>query len=256
MSGLLLRLAGPMQSWGEHSAFGERDTLPYPTRSGLIGMFAAAQGVQRGEPLERYAELELTVRVDRPGVRMVDFHTVGGGLPRDRTVPTAEGKRRGENQTTIVTRRSYLADAVFTVAVTGPATHDIADALLTPHWQPYLGRRSFVPDPLLVLRRSVADPVAELLGAVPLPYRRMSGTDAETVVDVLYERDPGGEGPERTLAVLSDVPRSFASASRRYATRRISIVPTGVPAALVSGTSGDYQDRVFAYAGLDTGESP
>lgn len=44
MSGFLLRLAGPMQSWGEHSMFGERDTLPYPSRSGLIGMFAAAQG--------------------------------------------------------------------------------------------------------------------------------------------------------------------------------------------------------------------
>ena len=51
MSGFLLRLAGPMQSWGEHSMFGERDTLPYPSRSGLIGMFAAAQGVRRGDPL-------------------------------------------------------------------------------------------------------------------------------------------------------------------------------------------------------------
>ncbi|GAA3729703.1 CRISPR system Cascade subunit CasD [Spinactinospora alkalitolerans] len=248
MSGFLLRLAGPMQSWGEHSAFGERDTLPYPTRSGLVGMFASAQGVRRGESLERYEALELTVRVDSAGLRMSDFHTVGGGLPRERTVPTAEGKRRGENQTTIVTRRSYLADAVFTVAVTGVGADGIADALASPHWQPYLGRRSFVPDPLLVLRRRVADPVKELLTAVPLPYREVPEGAEKTIVDVIHEQGAGG-GPARSVAVLSDVPRSFAAKRRQYATRQIGTVPTEVPAALVADRGEDYQDRIFAYAG-------
>ena len=40
--GLLLRLAGPLQSWGERSHFNERDTARFPTRSGVIGMLAAA----------------------------------------------------------------------------------------------------------------------------------------------------------------------------------------------------------------------
>lgn len=246
MNGFLLRLAGPMQSWGEHSVFGERDTLPYPTRSGLVGMFAAAQGVRRSACLERYEALELTVRVDSAGLRLSDFHTIGGGLPRERTVPTAAGKRLDRKAATIITRRSYLSDAVFTVAVTGPGADDVADALLAPRWQPYLGRRAFVPDPLLVLRRRVADPVRELTAAVPIPYRRGAREGSTVVVDVVYERgvDPSAHG----FAVLNDRPRSFASKDRRYATRQISVVPTEVPAALVAGRD-DYQDRLFEYAG-------
>ena len=122
MTGMVLRLAGPLQSWGEHSTFADRDTLRYPTRSGITGIFAAAQGLRRGEPLDRYAPLTFTVRVDRPGVHLADFHTTGGGLPRERTVPTADGGRRAEGKATIVTRRMYLSDAVFTVAVEGPAS--------------------------------------------------------------------------------------------------------------------------------------
>ena len=160
MTGLLLRLAGPLQSWGEHSTFADRDTLRYPTRSGITGIFAAAQGLRRGEPLDRYPPLTLTVRIDRPGVLLADFHTTGGGLPRGRTAPTAEGGRRAEGKATIVTRRMYLSDAVFTVAVQGPGKliGDLAAALVSPHWQPYLGRRSCPPDQPLLLRAARTTP--------------------------------------------------------------------------------------------------
>lgn len=279
MSGLVLRLAGPMQSWGEHSAFGERDTLPFPSRSGLVGMFAAAQGVGRDEPLDRYEGLCLTVRVDSPGLRMSDFHTVGGGLPRARTVPTAEGKRRPENATTIVTRRAFLADAVFTVAVTGPGTEEIGRALESPHWQTYLGRRSFVPDPLLVLRHDVTDPVAELRGenGVPLPRRRVPPGAEFVSVDLVVEggagdsngsAEVGGSGGAKnsadpnstdtpgaggalrgqTRTTLNDVPRSFASHQRLYASREVRVDSVPVPADLVAQGWRDYQERLFSYA--------
>ncbi|MFJ9554428.1 type I-E CRISPR-associated protein Cas5/CasD [Nocardiopsis sp. NPDC101807] len=253
MSGLLLRLAGPMQSWGEHSAFGERDTLPHPSRSGLVGMFAAAQGVGRDEPLDRYDALRLTVRVDSPGLRMSDFQTVGGGLPRERTVPTAEGKRRPENATTIVTRKAFLADAVFTVAVTGPGTEDIGAALVSPHWQTYLGRRSFVPDPLLLLRRGVADPVEELRTGVPLPRVRVPEGAESVPVDLVVEGGADGDDPRtggdagRSRTTLNDVPRSFASLRRLYASREVRVDSVRVPVALVSRGWRDYQDRLFAY---------
>ena len=45
MSTLLLRLAAPMQSWGISSKFDRRTTNMEPTRSGVIGMLAAAMGV-------------------------------------------------------------------------------------------------------------------------------------------------------------------------------------------------------------------
>jgi len=160
-------------------------------------------------------------------------------------VPTAAGERRDLKKATIVTRRSYLADAVFTVAVTGPEADTIADALAAPYWQPYLGRRAFVPDPLLVLRRRVADPVRELVEAVPLPHRRVEEDAATVLVDLIYEE---GEYPDtRTLTVLNDVPLSFDSKSRRYSTRQIRVVPTEVPATLVAGPGRDYQNKLFTY---------
>lgn len=249
MSGFLLRLAGPMQSWGEHSVFGARDTQVFPTRSALTGMFASALGLHRGAPLDRFAGLHLTVRIDRPGVHMSDFHTVGGGLPRNLTVPTAEGKRRSDGQATIVTRRAYLADAVFTAAVTGPQgdTADIAAALAAPHWQPFLGRRSFVPDQPLVLRAEVDDPVSELRESVPLPWRPHPRDAADVAVDFVYEGDRGAEGADRTVAVLNDVPVSFHSRHRTFGTRAITRVPEKVPVLLMT-RSDDYQRTIIDYA--------
>ncbi len=72
VNGLVLQLAGPTQSEGERSAFTpDGDTAPSPRRSALLGALAAAQGITRQDTdaLDRYATLEFTVRVDRPGGR-------------------------------------------------------------------------------------------------------------------------------------------------------------------------------------------
>ena len=47
MSTLLLRLAGPMQSWGTDSKFDVRRTQREPSKSGVIGLVAAALGIPR-----------------------------------------------------------------------------------------------------------------------------------------------------------------------------------------------------------------
>ena len=57
MSTLLLRLAAPMQSWGISSKFDRRTTNMEPTRSGVIGMLAAAMGLSREEPLDVFKAL-------------------------------------------------------------------------------------------------------------------------------------------------------------------------------------------------------
>lgn len=51
-SGLLLRLAGPLQSWGTHSKYLWRDTARFPTRSGVVGMLAAGLGREREAPVD------------------------------------------------------------------------------------------------------------------------------------------------------------------------------------------------------------
>lgn len=84
---LLARLAGPLQSWGVNSRFDQRDTNLRPTKSGFIGLLAAAAGYRREEPLTPLDELRFAVRADRPGTPVDDYHTVGGGRyplrPRD-----------------------------------------------------------------------------------------------------------------------------------------------------------------------------
>jgi CRISPR system Cascade subunit CasD len=90
---LLLRLAGPLQAWGERGTFGEKDTADHPTRSGLLGLIASAAGIRRGQGLGDLTDLDFTIRIDRPGVRIIDFHTAGGGYPKGRGMPQAEGGR-------------------------------------------------------------------------------------------------------------------------------------------------------------------
>ncbi|WP_424534223.1 type I-E CRISPR-associated protein Cas5/CasD [Sphaerisporangium viridialbum] len=226
MSGLVLRLAGPMQSWGEHSAFTQRDSLRFPTRSGLIGLLASAEGVSRGQSLQPYQALRFTIRIDRPGVQMVDFHTIGGGLPRG--VPRPDGTQRPRDTATMVTRRQYLSDAVFTVAIEGPERRldELAHALRRPHWQPYLGRRSCPPDQPLLLRQ-VDDPVADLETRVPLS-RRLRGDD-KPVAEFASE---GVMDAADAVAELADVPESFNRYDRRYRTRTVSIDTRNVPREL------------------------
>jgi CRISPR system Cascade subunit CasD len=252
VSGLLIRLAGPMQSWGDHSTFSERDTSAYPTRSGLIGLFAAALGRHRGEAIDDLAALELTVRVDRAGVSMRDYHTVGGGLPRAKTVMTAEGKRRSASTATIVSNRYYLADAVFTVAVTGldSTVATVAGGLLQPVWAPYLGRRSCPAETPLLLKWPVEDAVGELYAALPLARRKPQ--DGETVsVEFVLERPPAGG--EASRLTLNDVPVDLHPNRRRYLSRSVYVTPKNVPAELCAGVGTAYLTALGRY--LEGGRS-
>src|SRR5690554_4641662 len=88
---LLLRLEGPLQSWGTRARWDVRDTAREPTRSGIIGLLAAALGYGRGDPRivdDLEGGLEIGVRVEREGEVLDDYHTVTGFLP------TADGSYR------------------------------------------------------------------------------------------------------------------------------------------------------------------
>ncbi|MFC7216856.1 type I-E CRISPR-associated protein Cas5/CasD [Streptomyces polyrhachis] len=254
MSSLLLRLAGPLQSWGERAAFPAiRDTAPFPTRSGLIGLISAAEGRGRERDPQDYAALEFTVRVDRPGVLLSDYHTVGGGYPKNRTAATAGGGNKGA---AVITHRHYLADAVFVVAVTGPDDdiERIGAALQSPYWAPHLGRRSCAPDEPFVLRTRVGDPEVELRTRVPLsaPHRgdrqpsRAGGAGTHRV-DFLRERLPG-EGNQNAVSLSAhDVPVSFASQGRIHGKRQLYRTTEDLPGALFAEPA-ELHRRLIDYA--------
>lgn len=240
MSALILRLAAPLQSWGERGTFKEKDTTDFPTRSGLLGLLASAAGIRRGDSLGDLTELDFIVRIDRPGVRVIDFHTVGGGYPRQQGIPTAEGKRKNS---AIVTHRHYLADAVFTVACTGPerAVTTAAAAVAAPHWQPYLGRRSCPPEQPMVL--GLVDDAETALHRVPLPPRPRR-TDQQPQVDIVRTAEPGS--PDTWSEILDDCDR-FSISDRRYRARAVTRTTEELTATRSARNLEEYWESLQAF---------
>lgn len=131
MSVLLMRLAGPMQSWGLDK-FERRGTQNMPTKSAVVGMLAAAMGRGRQESVEDLMALKFAVRTDNEGVIIRDFHTA---------------KEKGKNNP-YVTNRYYLCDALFLVGLEGDEKLlcEIDIALRAPVFPLFLGRRSCPPE--------------------------------------------------------------------------------------------------------------
>jgi len=271
-AGILLHLAGPLQSWGTHSAFNERDTARFPTRSGIIGLLAACLGRRRGEPVDDLARLSLTTRTDRPGVLLRDLHTVGGGLPAKGTVTTAEGKKRPPTQGTLLSHRSYLADAAFTAAVTGNDTallRECAEALRHPVWQPYLGRRSCPPEgPLLI--GLLGDPLHHLVhlplartGAPPRqpaaegnpPAEQFQGRSVDFHSDAPLHRLPTpSAGPDADhldgntpVGEVTDDPLDLSPRRRTYRARPVYRRSVPLPDTPRGGLGADYLTALHAY---------
>ncbi|EDY43247.1 type I-E CRISPR-associated protein Cas5/CasD [Streptomyces sp. SPB074] len=261
---LLMHLAGPLQSWGERSRFpSQRDTGVTPTRSALIGLFAAALGRGRDDALTGpnpdtdgdLRTLSFLVRTDRPGTRLRDFHTVGGGLPRTKTVVTAEGTyRKGANA--LVTTRHYLQDAAFTVAVTATDTALLErcdEALRRPRWPLYLGRRSCPPTGRVRLGLLPGPPMPYLLDlplARPVPGRHVEtvpvGFDADRPLQPMLPQDKLTTS-EFSTSEVADEPQSYATLDRRYLDRTRHHVVVHLPAARCGGQGATYLGNAARY---------
>lgn len=141
---LLLRLEGPMQSWGYRSRFDYRDTALEPTRSGVIGLICAAMGIARGEDISRFDAIRMGVRVDKEGRFERDYHTAGGSHRANE--PYGVLRADGSGTDTVVSHRDYLADASFTVGLESEnkdLVEEIAKSLGNPVWTLFLGRKAF-----------------------------------------------------------------------------------------------------------------
>jgi len=155
---LLLRLEGPLQSWGARSRWDVRDTQPEPTKSGVVGLLGCALGCERGDPrLEELDQaLRMGVRVEAPGRIREDFHTITDFLPTaagdfkvSGGTKSAQALRADPNArpATILSPRFYLEDAAFLVALAAPDDDSAllarcADALRRPRWPLFLGRKA------------------------------------------------------------------------------------------------------------------
>lgn len=225
---LALRLAAPLQSWGGESRFNRRDTRPEPTKSGVIGLLAAAAGRAREQEITDLLALRLAVRVDQPGTLLRDYHTVSDY--REISLLSAKVNAKGQQlpagKATHITERFYLQDAVFVAAVIGPpqTIEMLATALEHPAFPLALGRRSCPPSGRLLLGVRRGTTLDEVLDLVPwqaaehakLRRLRQDGTSATPTVSLPVTVEDC-EGPDRA----TDVPSSFSLRERAFAARSI-----------------------------------
>lgn len=141
MPTLLMRLEAPMQSYGVFGKFGERDTGKEPSKSAVIGLVCASLGIERSDDISWLSDYKFGVRADKEGIIRNDYHVAG-----------KEGYHRAagnvERKNAIPTRRFYLADASFLVALETDDRNKLEEiqmALKNPKWQIFLGKKSFVP---------------------------------------------------------------------------------------------------------------
>jgi CRISPR system Cascade subunit CasD len=227
---LVLRLAAPLQSWGSAGRHLRRDTESQPTKSGIVGLLAAAEGRRRADPIEDLAGLLLGVRTDQPGHLVRDYHTVSrlDGTRMPKAERTKAGKRQ-ESSTgaTKVTERFYLADAVFVVALEGSSDLllRLVKALREPRYALSLGRRSCPPTMPLHLHFGneplwpghIVDVLATVpWQAGPAERHRASERGEQTLVVQIHADDAGGD------LISHDVPTTFHPKQRLMSSRRVS----------------------------------
>jgi CRISPR system Cascade subunit CasD len=212
MAVLLLRIAGPMQSWGTQSRFTHRDTDLEPSKSGVIGLLCAAMGKPRDDlkAIKELAGMKMGVRVDRQGTLKRDFHTA-----QNVAKAGGDGTKGCE-----LSNRFYLADACFLVGLLGElrVLEKSQKSLINPVWQMYLGRKAFVPGLPVYLPDGLLPDSTDLLIALKnycylLPQRRRELPDyLRMEIETEF-----GQGDR----VKQDQPSSFISADRQFGLRYV-----------------------------------
>lgn len=226
----LLWLEAPLQSWGFDSRFNRRDSLDFPTKSGVLGLICCARGAggPEREWLARWASLDMQVQAyvkadadGRPTAReplLRDFHMVGSGYDekdpwQSLLVPkTSEGKKSVGGGSKL-THRYYLQDMAYAVVLEVPPAlaEETAAALQAPVWDLYLGRKSCAPTDFIYRGQfNTAQAALDAAGNLAAEKQR--------ALDFLVRQ---GER-EGEVINLNDVPVQFGP-DKRYRDRRVTV---------------------------------
>jgi CRISPR system Cascade subunit CasD len=208
MKSLILRFDAPMLSFGGTVVDANSVTDDMPSRSMITGLLANALGYDYRDIdlLGRLQErLRVAARRDVPGTRIVDFQTVdlgqeflSGGWT---TSGRAEGREGGSaGSGTHIRYRHYIADAIYTVAVTlehseeAPTLEMLDAALAEPARPLFIGRKACLPS--TPISRGIVH-VSSLLDALreaPLGRRGRLKRDDSGVPRKCLVRVPRGGG--------------------------------------------------------------
>lgn len=148
---LLLRLYGPMASWGEIAVGESRHSAVYPSKSALLGLLAAALGITRDDQQAQHAlahGYRFGIKLVCVGSPLRDYHTIQSPPQRKVRFRTRRQELSSPSaQGTLLSSREYRCDSLAVVAVEAldSAPHDlnaVVQALREPHFTLCLGRKS------------------------------------------------------------------------------------------------------------------
>lgn len=229
---LLLWLEAPLQSWGHDSRFGARQTLDFPTRSGVLGLVCCARGDANPDvewlaawrgldmPMVAYGRKDAQGAVQRQPMAR-DFHMVGSGYDdadpwQSLMIPKTSDGKKAVGGGAKLTHRYYLQDMAFAVALEVPEEFedDVAFRLQSPIWPIYLGRKNCPPTDFL-FRGLHATPEIALHAAQVIAD--------EKHLAPLFRVDEG-QRPGAEHLVLRDVPVSLGP-NKIYRDRLVSVFP-------------------------------
>ena len=224
MGTLAMRLAAPMQSWGVAGRFNERTTGSVPSKSGIVGLIAAALGRRRTEDISDIAAWKLAIRIDCPGKMGRDFQTA-----RTRKYDT-QTQLWQPNGNPYVSRRYYLMGASFVAAVEMPddMLDVVADALDHPAFPLYLGRRSCPPACRILIGTYPGENAMSVLTRIP--YDEGNGRKSNYArearnerlrLDIVRDEADIRKDADVPHESVHDYPLSFSPAHRQFAWRTV-----------------------------------
>jgi CRISPR system Cascade subunit CasD len=152
---LVFRLAGTLASWGGAAVGEYRPSDEHPSRGAILGLLAAALGIER-HATESHDAMRLGyglgVRVDSTGELLRDYHTVQTPVVRrNARYRTRRDELALAERYTVVSNRDYRVGASYLIAIWqhSGAPHSVnalKAALRAPKFVLYLGRKACPPE--------------------------------------------------------------------------------------------------------------
>lgn len=140
-----------MASFGEIAVGERRMGWARPGRSAVLGLTAAAIGIDRSDD-QAHRNLETTlhyaVRTDAPGLPFIDYHTtLTPQQRRGRVFATRKDELSADSVNTVLSSREWRADSYFTVALWARPGYRVdldgmAHAMRQPYFALYMGRKA------------------------------------------------------------------------------------------------------------------
>jgi CRISPR system Cascade subunit CasD len=177
-----------------------------PTKSGVLGLAAAALGYKRDDPIDKLQQLKFAARIDQPGKIIKDFHTAH-----------TFGEKK---QLSFISDRYYLSDAIFLVGLEGSREwlNTIETAFRNPVFPISLGRRSCPPAVPIVLGIR-EQPLMEALLNAPweASERHKRNQPADVWLEIIRDAEPGELGGFE----MRDFPVTFSQSHRQHVFRNV-----------------------------------